>query len=62
MLAKDNVPGELVDNIVCGRPYLRNLKHLFVDEAQDLAQEQFQLVMAICNTTGCSLTMVGDPF
>lgn len=39
---------------------LRDLQYLFVDESQDLSQDQIDLVEEICYASGCQLIVVGD--
>ena len=41
-------------------PRLRKLQYIFVDEAQDLSQDQIDLVESIVYKFGCKLNVVGD--
>jgi superfamily I DNA/RNA helicase len=55
-------PDAAPDDVLEKEPWLPTLRWLFVDEAQDLASDQFDLVRSICMVSGASLVMVGDPF
>jgi len=39
----------------------KDLKIIFVDEAQDISQIQYDLIMKLKEITGCKVIMVGDP-
>jgi len=39
----------------------QELKVIFVDEAQDISEIQYQLIMKIKEMTNCSVIMIGDP-
>ena len=41
--------------------YLKNLKVIFVDEAQDLSFIQYELICAIQKITNCFVILIGDP-
>lgn len=38
-----------------------NLKAIFVDEAQDISEIQYDLIMKISEMTNCKVIMIGDP-
>ena len=40
---------------------LNQLKVIFVDEAQDISEKQFQFIIKLKERIGCKLIMVGDP-
>lgn len=42
-------------------PGMGSLRHLFVDEAQDLNATQYGVVMALADKLGVGVSMVGDP-
>lgn len=44
-----------------GRSKYNNIKMLFVDEAQDLNETQYNIIKFIKEITKCSVHMVGDP-
>lgn len=41
--------------------YLKNVKIIFVDEAQDLSQNEYNLINTLWESLECFLVMVGDP-
>ena len=47
--------------VVYNMCYLQNVKIIFVDEAQDLGQDEFNLINALWESLECYLVMVGDP-
>lgn len=40
---------------------VKNLKVIFVDEAQDISFIQYQLILKISQLTNCAVIMIGDP-
>ena len=46
---------------VLGLPEFSNLKVIFVDEAQDISEIQYKLIMKIKELTKCKVIMIGDP-
>jgi DNA polymerase III epsilon subunit-like protein len=40
---------------------IKNLKVIFVDEAQDISFIQYQLILKISKLTNCAVIMIGDP-
>ena len=52
----DNCSFEQLENIEC----FKNIKTIYLDEAQDISQSQFELVYTL-KKLGCNLVMVGDP-
>ena len=53
----DNCSFEQLENIEC----FKNIKTIYLDEAQDISQSQFELVYTLKKLLGCNLVMVGDP-
>lgn len=45
-----------IDNL-----HFKNLKYIFVDEAQDLSQIQYMFISKISEITGAMLVLIGDP-
>ena len=41
--------------------YLKNLKVIFVDEAQDLSSIQYEFIITLKKLTNCSVILIGDP-
>lgn len=42
-------------------PEFQNLKVIFVDEAQDISQTQYDFILKISKLTQCAVIMIGDP-
>ena len=51
----------LVDNPKVGDIYRRLYKFISIDEAQDMNEAQYAVIMALCGDTHRNLMMVGDP-
>lgn len=51
----------LVDNPKVGDIYRRLYKFVCIDEAQDMNEAQYAVIMALCGDTHKNLMMVGDP-